>query len=73
MLGALLMLRWVALYFMEGGERAHVPSLIAAAVLVLVGVQIWALGFVADVIAVNRRLLEDVQLRLRRAEFDKSN
>lgn len=72
-LGALLMLRWVALYFMEGGERAHVPSLIAAAVLVLVGVQIWALGFVADVIAVNRRLLEDVQLRLRRAEFNKSN
>ena len=33
--------------------------------------QIWALGFIADLIAVNRRLLEDIQLRARRAEFDR--
>ena len=69
-LGAALMVRWVVLYFVEAGDRAHVPSLIAAAVLVLVGVQIWALGFVADLIAVNRHLLEDIQLRVRRSEFD---
>ncbi len=41
------MARWVVLYFLEEGDRTHVPSLIAAAVLVLVGVQIWTLGFVA--------------------------
>jgi len=71
-LGVLLMARWVALYFLEDeATRTHVPSLIAAAVLVLIGVQIWALGFIADLIAVNRRLLEDIQLRVRRSEFDR--
>lgn len=70
-LGVLLALRWVILYFIEGTNRTHVPSLIAAAVLVLVGVQVWILGFVADLIAVNRHLLEDIQLRLRRAEYRK--
>jgi glycosyltransferase involved in cell wall biosynthesis len=70
-MGLALMVRWVVLYYVEDGHRAHVPSLIAAAVLVLVGVQIWALGFVADLIAVNRSLLEDIQLRVRRAEYGK--
>jgi len=71
-LGAVLMVRWVILYFLEvDATRTHVPSLIAAAVLVLIGVQIWALGFIADLIAVNRRLLEDIQLRVRRSEFDR--
>ncbi|HVE15094.1 MAG TPA: glycosyltransferase family 2 protein [Chthoniobacterales bacterium] len=70
-IGSAIMARWVVLYFVEGGDRSHVPSLIAAAVLVLIGVQIWALGFVADLIAVNRRLLEDIQLRVRRFEFDR--
>jgi glycosyltransferase involved in cell wall biosynthesis len=72
-LGALLMLRWIGLYFVEEDvTRTHVPSLIAAAVLVLIGVQIWALGFIADLIAVNRRLLEDIQLRVRRSEYGKA-
>lgn len=71
LLGTALMIRWLWLWLVVDTTRTHVPSLIAAAVLVLTGVQIFALGFVADVIAVNRRLLEDIQLRLRRAEFDK--
>jgi glycosyltransferase involved in cell wall biosynthesis len=68
--GLALMIRWVVLFIIEGSGRTHAPSLIAAAVLVLIGVQIWGLGLVADLIAVNRRLLEDIQLRLRRSEFD---
>jgi Glycosyltransferases involved in cell wall biogenesis len=71
LLGTALMIRWLWLWLVVDTTRTHVPSLIAAAVLVLTGVQIFALGFVADVIAVNRRLLEDIQLRLRRAEFDR--
>lgn len=69
--GAALMARWVILYFLEGPARDHAPSLIAAAILVLVSVQIWVLGFVADLIAVNRHLLEEIQLRLRRVDLDK--
>ncbi|MGC1480603.1 MAG: glycosyltransferase family 2 protein, partial [Chthoniobacterales bacterium] len=57
-LGVVLMGRWLWLFY-EGTTRTHLPSLVIAALLVLVAVQIWVLGFVADLIAVNRRLLED--------------
>ncbi len=67
-LGMILMLRWVWLFY-EGTTRTHLPSLVIAAVLVLIGVQVWVLGFVADLIAVNRRLLEDIQVRARRRDF----
>ncbi len=70
-LGALLMLRWLYLFlFVTGTTRTYLPSLVLAAVLVLIGVQLWIFGFMADLIAVNRRLLEDIQLRLRRRDSD---
>lgn len=67
-LGFLLGLRWMAYWwlFPEPG-RTHLPSLILAAVLLLGGFQLWILGFIADLISVNRQLLEKVQYRLRRA------
>ena len=69
-MGFLLSVRWVILYF-SGTPRSHVPSLILSAMLILIGVQLWVFGLVADLMAVNRKLLEDIQLRLRRAEVDK--
>ncbi len=67
-LGFLLGLRWMAYWwlFPEPG-RTHLPSLILAAVLLLGGFQLWILGFIADLISVNRQLLEKIQYRLRRA------
>jgi glycosyltransferase involved in cell wall biosynthesis len=68
-LGVLLMLRWLILFlFVTGTTRTYLPSLVVAAVLVMVGVQLWVIGLLADLIAVNRRLLEDIQLRLRRRD-----
>jgi len=32
-------------------------------------VQLWGMGIVADIIAVNRKLLEDIQLRIKRVEY----
>jgi glycosyltransferase involved in cell wall biosynthesis len=69
-LGTLLCLRWLVLFFM-GTSRAHVPSLVAAAVLILIGFQLWMFGLIADVMSVNRKMLEDIQLRLRRSELNK--
>lgn len=66
--GTALGVRWIWLYI-DGTSRTHLPSLILAAILILIGVQLWIFGFVADVIAVNRKLLEDIQLRLKRAEY----
>lgn len=69
--GTLLGIRWLVLFFVEGSLRARVPSLVLAAILILIGVQIWVFGFVADLMAVNRKLLEEIQLRMRRSELDK--
>ena len=68
-LGVGLGLRWCVLY-LQDPSRSHVPSLILAAVLFLVGIQLWIFGLVADVIAVNRALLEDIQLRARKQEYE---
>jgi hypothetical protein len=71
-LGTLIGLRWLWLFFLvDGATRARVPSLVLAAILILIGFQLWMLGLIADVLAVNRKLLEDVQLRLRRQDVDR--
>ena len=67
-IGFLLGVRWLVLCF-EGTTRAHVPSLILAAILLLVGFMLWMLGLAADLQSVNRRLLEDIQFNLRRAKY----
>lgn len=69
-MGMFLCLRWLLLFFFDDPTRARAPSLIVAAVLVLVGVQLWVLGLIADLLSVNRKMLEDIQLRLRRSEYD---
>lgn len=69
LLGTLLGTRWLYFFVIEDSTRARVPSLILAAILILIGVQLWIFGVVADLIAVNRKLLEDIQLRVKRVEF----
>ena len=54
----------------ESSGRTHLPSLIAAAVCTLAGLLLWVLGLVGDLVAVNRKLLEDIQLRTKRVEYD---
>lgn len=68
-IGFIIGVRWIVL-FLLGTPKTHVPSLILAAILILIGFQLWMFGLIADVMAVNRKMLEDVQLRLRRAEMD---
>jgi glycosyltransferase involved in cell wall biosynthesis len=78
-LGTVLLLAGLALgarfvvYYLMGEGTGKVQSLILAAVLLLMGFQTYVLGVVADIISVNRKLLEDIQLRLRRAELDKAD
>jgi glycosyltransferase involved in cell wall biosynthesis len=67
--GALIGVRWLVLY-LSGTPRTHVPSLILASILILIGVQLWIFGLVADLLSVNRKMLEDIQVRIRRSEFD---
>lgn len=68
--GFLLGSRFMYFYFNHQGS-GHIQSLILSAVLLLTGVQIGLMAVFADLQAVNRRLLEDVQTRLKKLELKK--
>jgi len=48
-----------------------VPSLILAAMLAIMGLMLWTPGLIGDLQAVNRKLLEDIQVRAREAALAK--
>jgi glycosyltransferase involved in cell wall biosynthesis len=66
-LGFLLGFRFL-IYYIQGQGAGFVQSLILAALLMGIGVFLVIVGLVADVISVNRQLLEDIDWRLRRME-----
>jgi glycosyltransferase involved in cell wall biosynthesis len=63
--GLFLICRWLWLAI-DGSPRAHVPSLVAAAGLLLTAVALWVAAIVGEQMAINRRLLQDIQYRLRK-------
>ncbi|HEY53871.1 MAG TPA: glycosyltransferase family 2 protein [Caldilineae bacterium] len=70
--GLALSLRY--LYFVTIGEgKGHVQSVIIAAVLFIAGFQVIVIGLMADLIAINRRLSEDILLRVKRLEMTAQN
>ena len=65
-----LVLRWFYLQVFTNDLASRVPSLVGAAVLFLIAAQIWVVGFLADLLSANRRVIADTRLMLRRAEID---
>jgi glycosyltransferase involved in cell wall biosynthesis len=65
LIGLALLARFFYFYLTNQSPAGHVQSLILAVILVTVGVQVWVVGIVADLIAVNRRLLEEAVERQR--------
>ena len=65
LLGCALLVRF--LYFFVAGisPAGHVQSLILAVILLVIGALIWLAGVMADLTAVNRRLLEELVMRQR--------
>mgnify|MGYP005846674753 CR=1 FL=1 len=68
--GVFIGLRFLYHYFTQGGA-GHIQSLILAAILLILGVQILVLGLVADIIGSNRRLIEDALYRVKKMETEK--
>ena len=64
LIGIILGLRWILLYMGEG-QALHIPSLILTAIFIVVGSQFCIFGLVADLVSVNRKLLEDIQYKIR--------
>jgi hypothetical protein len=54
-------------YYMQGDGAGHIQSLILGAVCGIVGVQIWVVGVVADLIAANRKITQEILYQTRRA------
>ena len=66
--GFLIGLRFI--YFLVIGQGdGHIQSLILASVLLGIGFQTILVAFIADLLAVNRRLLEELQYRSRRMDL----
>jgi hypothetical protein len=65
--GLLIGLRFIYFYLTEGGA-GHVQSLILSALLMGMGFFLAVVGLLADLISVNRKLLESVDWRLKRME-----
>ena len=68
LVGFLISFRFLFLY-VSGQGQGNVQSLILSAVLMIVGFQVTLIGLVADAIASNRRLTEELLFRLRSIEL----
>lgn len=69
--GLALGLRFLYFLLFAGQAGAgHIQSLILAAVLIILGVQVALIGLIADLVGVNRRMLEDTLYRVRKMELE---
>ncbi|MEX2178829.1 MAG: glycosyltransferase family 2 protein [Gemmatimonadaceae bacterium] len=66
-LGAVLLTRFIYFYAIGDGS-GHIQSVVIGSMLTALGVALVIVGLVADLISVNRQLLEDLDWRIRRME-----
>jgi len=68
LLGTIISVRFI--YFLIIAEgKGHIQSLIFAAIFFIVGFQILVIGLLADIIAANRKLTENVLYRVKKMEI----
>ena len=66
-IGLVYVIRFL-IFFARGNGAGHTQSLVFATMLIIIGFMTFILGLQADIIAANRKILEDVQYRVRRME-----
>ncbi|HSA15093.1 MAG TPA: glycosyltransferase family 2 protein [Spirochaetota bacterium] len=65
--GLLIGLRYIY-YMFTGDGSGHVQSLILSSILLVMGFQTMITAFIADLLSANRKLLEDIQYRIKKKE-----
>jgi glycosyltransferase involved in cell wall biosynthesis len=70
LIGAGLGVRFLVYYF-NGAGAGHIQSLILASMMIILGVMTIIVGLQGDIIAANRKLLEDIQYHVRKIDYDK--
>lgn len=68
-IGLILGIRFLV-YIGMGQASGHVQSLILASTLLMMGFMTYVIGVLSDTIASNRKLLEDIQKRVRKIDYD---
>ena len=78
-IGGILFLAGIALgirfliYYFTGDSTGHIQSLILSAILMIIGFQTFVMGMLSDMIAANRKLLSDIQYRIRKIDCQDGN
>ena len=67
-IGLILVLRFVYFY-LNGSGNGHIQSLIFAAIFLISAVQVGIIAILGDLLSINRKLLEDVQTRVKELEL----
>lgn len=70
--GVVLGIRYLVFLF-TGQAGGHVQSLILASTLIMMGFMTIIIGLQADIIAANRKILEDIQYRVRKLQYGTKN
>lgn len=60
-------------FFMSGSGQGHIQSLILSAILLITGVQVSLIAVLAELISINRKLIEDVQRMVKSAGLKKNS
>ena len=68
--GTGLVFRFLYFYF-QGSGNGHIQSLIFAAVFLISSVQVAIIAIIGDLLSINRKLIEDVQTRIKKIELEK--
>ncbi len=68
LIGAGIGIRYLVFLFM-GDAGGHVQSLILASILIMMGFMTIIIGLQADIIAANRKILEDIQYQVRELKY----
>jgi hypothetical protein len=71
LIGAVLIVRWLGYFFFADEYRSRVPSLLVGLGAILVAIQIWAVAFLADLQAANRKILSAVRYEQRKAALER--
>lgn len=58
-------------FWFSGNGAGHIQSLILASMMIILGVMTIIVGLQGDIIAANRKLLEDIQYHVRKMDYDR--
>ncbi len=68
--GLMLVTRFLYFYI-QGNGNGHIQSLIFAAIFLISAVQIGIIAILGDLLSINRKLIEDIQTRIKKIELNK--